>query len=460
MERFFAAESVAVIGASRRQDTIGRTLVRNLVLGGYAGRVYVVNPAADAVRGHAGVQTVQDVPDPVDLAVVAVPADAVHEVVLDCAAKGVHGLVVVSSGFAETGHEGRQRQRQLVGAGPGVRAAGGRPELPRGDQHRLRRLAQRLAVAGDAAARPGRLLLPVRRARGGDPGDGRAPRPRPLDVRRRPATGPTSPATTSCSTGRRTTRPRSCCSTWSRSATRASSPGSPAGSARHKPVVAVKSGRSTQGVPVGHAVRTTVAPQAAVDAMFRQAGVIQVDTLDEMFDVAQLLAHQPLADGPAGRRRRQLRRARAAGRGRRPRRPACRSSSRSRWAPRPPPRTSSAALDDGDRRPRASTPSSPSSSRRCNTPGEQVAQRPGGRRRAVATSRWCRRSSAARACRSCCGCPTSKGRPVAGRCRRTRRRRTPCGRWPGSSRTPSGRTGRRARCRCSTTSTRPRPGRS
>ena len=66
---------------------------------------------------------------------------------------------------------------------------------------------------------------------------------------------------------------------------------------RRKPVIAVKSGRSTQGVPMGHAVRSMLAPQAAVDAMFRQAGVIQVDTLDEMFDVAQLVAHQPLPRG-------------------------------------------------------------------------------------------------------------------------------------------------------------------
>ena len=66
---------------------------------------------------------------------------------------------------------------------------------------------------------------------------------------------------------------------------------------RTKPIVAVKSGRSTQGVPVGHAVKRSTAPQAAVDAMFRQAGVIQVDNLDEMFDVAQLLAHQPLPSG-------------------------------------------------------------------------------------------------------------------------------------------------------------------
>ncbi|HYH33999.1 MAG TPA: acetate--CoA ligase family protein, partial [Nocardioides sp.] len=68
---------------------------------------------------------------------------------------------------------------------------------------------------------------------------------------------------------------------------------------RRKPIVAVRSGRTTQGVPMGHAVRKIAAPPQAVDAMFRQAGVIQVGSLEEMFDVAQLLAHQPL---PRGRR--------------------------------------------------------------------------------------------------------------------------------------------------------------
>ncbi|MCW2767036.1 MAG: CoA-binding domain protein, partial [Nocardioides sp.] len=66
-----------------------------------------------------------------------------------------------------------------------------------------------------------------------------------------------------------------------------------------KPIIAVRSGRTTQGVPMGHSVRRIAAPPQAVDAMFRQAGVIQVDTLEDMFDVAQLLAHQPL---PRGRR--------------------------------------------------------------------------------------------------------------------------------------------------------------
>ena len=66
-----------------------------------------------------------------------------------------------------------------------------------------------------------------------------------------------------------------------------------------KPIIAMRSGRTTQGVPMGHTVRKIGAPPQAVDAMFRQAGVIQVDTLDDMFDVAQLVAHQPL---PRGRR--------------------------------------------------------------------------------------------------------------------------------------------------------------
>jgi len=115
IERFFNPRSVAIIGASRRQDTIGQTLVRNLVNGDFTGRVYAVNPTAGAVSGLPAYKSVADVPDDVDVAIVAVPADAVQDVVLDCAAKGVHGLVVISSGFAETGEEGRQRQRRLVG---------------------------------------------------------------------------------------------------------------------------------------------------------------------------------------------------------------------------------------------------------------------------------------------------------------------------------------------------------
>ena len=89
--------------------------MRNLVTGNFTGRVYAVNQSAEAVSGVPAYASVTEIPGDVDLAVVAVPAEAVQDVVIDCAAKGVHGLVVISSGFAETGEEGRQRQRRLVG---------------------------------------------------------------------------------------------------------------------------------------------------------------------------------------------------------------------------------------------------------------------------------------------------------------------------------------------------------
>src|SRR3954465_3877434 len=115
IEKFFNPRSAAVIGASRRQETIGQALVRNLITGDFSGRVYAVNPTSHAVSGLPTYKSVTDIPDDVDVAIVAVPGEHVQDVVLDCAAKGVHGLIVVSAGFAETGEEGRVRQRKLVG---------------------------------------------------------------------------------------------------------------------------------------------------------------------------------------------------------------------------------------------------------------------------------------------------------------------------------------------------------
>jgi len=298
IERFFRPRSVAVIGASRRQDTIGQALVRNLVTGDFTGRVYVVNPSADAVSGMPAYKTVGDIPGDVDVAIVAVPADAVQDVVLDCAAKGVHGLVVISSGFAETGEEGRVRQRRLVGLSRsyGLRLIGPNalgvintdPEV---------RLNASLSA-----------LMPPR-GRAGFFCQSGALGSAILEKVNNRGLG----LSTFVSAGNRADvsgndllqywleddatevvllylesigNPRK----FSRIARRVS---------RRKPIIAVRSGRSTQGVPMGHAVRKIAAPGQAVDAMFRQAGVIQVDTLEEMFDVAQLLAHQPL---PRGRR--------------------------------------------------------------------------------------------------------------------------------------------------------------
>jgi acyl-CoA synthetase (NDP forming)/RimJ/RimL family protein N-acetyltransferase len=297
MARFFLARSVAIIGASRHEDTIGRTLVRNLVVGGYSGRVYVVNPSAEAVAGMPAYKTVQDIPDNVDLAIVAVPADAVQEVVLDCAAKGVHGLVVVSSGFAETGEEGRRRQRQLVGLSRsyGLRLVG--PNC-------LGVINTDVDVCLNASLSP---VMPPR-GRVGFFCQSGALGVAILETVSRRGLG----LSTFVSAGNRAdVSGNDLLQYWEEDAATEvvllylESIGNPRKFSRiarrvgrSKPIVAVKSGRTTQGVPVGHTVRTTVAPPGAVDAMFRQAGVIQVDTLDEMFDVAQLVAHQPLPMGP------------------------------------------------------------------------------------------------------------------------------------------------------------------
>jgi acyl-CoA synthetase (NDP forming)/ribosomal protein S18 acetylase RimI-like enzyme len=297
IERIFNVSSVAVVGASRREDTIGRVLIRNLVLGGFTGAVYAVNKYAEAISGLPAYDSVQAIPGDVELAVIAVPAESVADVVLDCAAKGVRALVVISSGFAETGEEGRREQRRLVGLSRsyGLRLVG--PNC-------LGVINTAAAVSLNASLS---TVMPPR-GRVGFFCQSGALGVAILETVERRGLG----LSTFVSAGNRADvsgndllqyweeddatevvllylesigNPRK----FSRIARRVG---------RRKPIVAVKSGRTTQGIPVGHAVRRTSAPQAAVDAMFRQAGVLQVDTLDEMLDVAQLLAHQPLPRGP------------------------------------------------------------------------------------------------------------------------------------------------------------------
>ncbi|UUZ58912.1 GNAT family N-acetyltransferase [Nocardioides sp. B-3] len=261
----------------RRQpppDTIGRALVRHLVTGGFTGRVYVVNPSADAVSGMPAYKTVGDIPGEVDVAIVAVPADAVQDVVLDCAAKGVHGLVVISSGFAETGEEGRVRQRRLVGLSRsyGLRLIG---------PNALGVINTDPEVSLNASLS---ALMPPRGRAGFFCQSGALGSAIPEKVNNR-GLG----LSTFVSAGNRADvsgndllqywleddatevvllylesigNPRK----FSRIARRVS---------RRKPIIAVRSGRSTRGVPMGHAVRKIAAPGRAVDAMFRRAGVIR-----------------------------------------------------------------------------------------------------------------------------------------------------------------------------------------
>jgi predicted CoA-binding protein len=111
---FLAPASVAVVGASRRPLTVGRETLQNILAMGFAGPVYAVNSRAAAVDGLPAYRSIADVPAPVDLAVIAVPAASVAGVARECAAKGVRALVVLSAGVAESGAAGVARQRDLL----------------------------------------------------------------------------------------------------------------------------------------------------------------------------------------------------------------------------------------------------------------------------------------------------------------------------------------------------------
>ena len=113
LDPIFAPRSVAVIGASRNRDSLGYALLHNLVDAEFAGTLFPINPKARAIHSLKAYPSILDVPDPVDLAVVAVPREAVNGVVDECIEKGVGGLVVITAGFAETGEEGARREREL-----------------------------------------------------------------------------------------------------------------------------------------------------------------------------------------------------------------------------------------------------------------------------------------------------------------------------------------------------------
>jgi acetyl coenzyme A synthetase (ADP forming)-like protein len=292
--RLLTPRSVAVIGASRQPATVGHQVLRNLLAGGFVGPVYPVNPGAAHVASVKAYPTILDVPDQVDLAVIAVPAAAVADVVEQCGHKGVAGLVVLSAGFGEVegGTEAQAALRDRAHA-YGMRLVG--PNC--------------IGVANTAvglnatfspyAPLPGRIAM---QSQSGALGIG------VLERSARIGLG----VSTFVSVGNKADvsgndllqyweddpgtdvvllylesfgNPRK----FSRIARRVS---------RRKPIVAVKSGRSTAGVRAASSHTAAMAsPDIAVDALFRQAGVIRVDTLDELFDMALLLGSQPLPRG-------------------------------------------------------------------------------------------------------------------------------------------------------------------
>ncbi|MBV9919618.1 MAG: GNAT family N-acetyltransferase, partial [Pseudonocardia sp.] len=289
--------SVAVIGASTDPSKIGYAILTNLLRSDFTGPVYPVHPEARSVRGVRAYPSVTDIPDPVDLAVVAVPAAGVDDVLGSCFAKGVRTLVVVSAGFAETGLDGLAAERRLVTAAraQGMRVIGPNalgvantapevrlnatlaPDLPGQGQIGFFAQSGALGIAILAAARKRGLGLSTFVSAGN-----RAD----LSGNDLLQYWQTDPTTDLVLLYLETFgNPRK----FARVARRL---------ARTKPIVAVKSGRHTSPAAglVGH---SEPIDDASVRALFEQAGVIRVETLAELFDTGLLLAYQPL---PAGSR--------------------------------------------------------------------------------------------------------------------------------------------------------------
>jgi acetate---CoA ligase (ADP-forming) len=297
LEPFFQPRSVAVVGASKRRGSIGGELFRNILAGDFAGSVYPVNRKADSVAGVHGYGAVAKIAEPVDLAVICVPGEQVLAAAEDALAAGVRALVVISAGFAETGTVGTERQDRLLAL---VREHGARLLGPNclgiasTSVHLNATFAPRSFPAGKIgfSSQSGALGLAL--------------------LERAEATG--LGVTSFVSVGNKADVSSNDLLEWweDDDATEMvvlylESFGNPRAFsriarrlARRKPILALKGGSTGAGSrAAGSHTAALAGSDVAVDALFRQAGVIRARTLDELIDVATLLSAQPV---PRGRR--------------------------------------------------------------------------------------------------------------------------------------------------------------
>jgi acetyltransferase len=114
LDKIFRPKSIAVVGATSRPGTIGREILHNLVLSDFKGQIFPVNPSAPFIHSMKCFPSVSDIPDPVDMAVIVVRKDLVLPVVEECGRKGVGGVVVITAGFKEIGEEGAREEKELL----------------------------------------------------------------------------------------------------------------------------------------------------------------------------------------------------------------------------------------------------------------------------------------------------------------------------------------------------------
>ena len=299
LKRFFDPDSVAVVGASRDSTAIGGLVFDHILHGRFSGVVYPVNPNADHVSAVQAYPSLDDLPVVPELVIVCVPAPLVNPIVDQAGNLGVKAVCIISAGFAEAGPTGVQRQDDLmaIARGHGLRIIG--PNcmglLNAGADVRMN------GTFSGTFPRPGRMAFS---SQSGALGLAVIDHVESLGLG----------LSTFVSVGNKADisgndllmyweedpdtdvillylesfgNPRK----FSRIARRIS---------RHKPIVAVKSGRSSAGVRAASSHTAAIsAGDVAVEALFAQAGVIRTDTLEELFDVATLLSTQAV---PKGRR--------------------------------------------------------------------------------------------------------------------------------------------------------------
>jgi acetyl coenzyme A synthetase (ADP forming)-like protein len=296
LEPFFRPRTVAVVGASPRRGSIGGELFRNVLAGDFAGAAYPVNRNAQPVAGVRAYSAVAEIPEPIELAVVCVPGAYVLTAAGEALAAGVRALCVISAGFSETGAAGAERQEELLAL---VRSHGARLLGPNclgiaSNEVRLNAtFAPRAFPPGSIgfSSQSGALGLAV--------------------LERAEARGLGLSAFVSI--GNKADVSSNDLLEWweDDDATRLvllylESFGNPRRFssiarrlARSKPILAMKSGTTSAGRRAASSHTAALAgSDSAVDALFRQAGVIRATTLGELVDVAALLSSQPIPRGP------------------------------------------------------------------------------------------------------------------------------------------------------------------
>jgi acetate---CoA ligase (ADP-forming) len=291
--------ALAVVGASARPGSVGGAILRHVLAAGFTGDVHAIGTRGGQLEGLVLHRSVRDVPGDLDLAVVAVPADAVLDVARDCAAEGVRALVVVSAGFAEAGARGRERQRELMRI---CRAAGMRLVGPNclGVMNTDPAVGLNASL-GPVQAPPGRVAF---MSQSGALGIA------VIDAAKERGLGLSS----FVSVGNKADLSGTdFLAFWDRDEGTdvillyLESFGNPRrfsrvarGVAARKPIVVVKGGRVSGGARAAgsHTRALLAASDATVDALFAQSGVVRTDTLGELLDVAGLLAAQAPPAGP------------------------------------------------------------------------------------------------------------------------------------------------------------------